>query len=368
MRYRAQLLGGLLFLMGANAFALSRFPSSLPEARGAVSAAEVCREDLVPAMRALPAAMAAYDQALHEKGDQLESFILTEERKAKVSEVFALAKEAHLAYLRRAAARFPSPGWAEVIDTVSKVELRQSLRGEDSGSPEFGARLIKARDGAGTQVLVPGISLVVDRAPEILLFLLLHELSHAVDPDVYPVPLTGASGSVFTDPVRCLRTPESVRARVGDPACFARAAGKKEKMHLKEAAESCRRRSEGLKMNPDFSASGTGCGCDEPQGTEAFADWLGAEALAGMPAERITTTSALGWICATYVAEGKRDEELARLPGGDKMLASIRQMDTHPALSDRIERILLAQPRLLKALFPGEKAGARYCPLSVPAI
>ena len=309
----------------------------------ALSAESLCRPEVVPGITRVQAIEKFYNESLHRP--EFEAEVATPERVAHVEQLFAQARYVMVQHLIDEASRTPSPLWGEIIERVRRTQVQVSLRARAGGYLEYGPRVLTGVNGAPDVVLVPGLALLVDEQPETLMFLLLHELSHPIDPGRYAVPLSAPSLSPFASAVRCLRSAESVGAHVGDAACFAQASLRFLKFKVKPASDYCQNFANQIATNPDYSEAGPDCRCRHGQGTEAFADWNAMEALATIP--DFNMRAMLAWPCATFLSDQRLEDALSAAPSGASIIES-RRWGAHPEMSQRIERIILAHPAMAK--------------------
>jgi hypothetical protein len=339
-------LVALTFALTACSNATLRAPSS-----ASLSANEICHDS--PALSATRAAMALYEGLLPEGAARLEAAVFTPTRRQATASLFFAARDEHIHFLEQLSQAHPNPLLAEMIARVKVAQPLLAASARAGAPAEWGARvLLRANPQEPDQVLIPGVALLSDRAPEALHLILLHELSHAIDPRFYPVPIEERGSSPWGEAVQCLRSPFSVAARAGGAECV-------EANHAPRLKEFCASKAAGLRVNPDFTEVGPYCGCPVPQGSEAFADWLAAEVLAATAADEVLV-NALAWPCAAYLSEQARDAEL-----DPQLLDQVHSADVHPLTGDRLEKIFFVQPRFRQALgATTETAAAFYCPVS----
>jgi len=314
-----------------------------------LSADQFCRLENIATLTAAQNVEKKYDELLQSNPTKMDDEIFTTERKTKIRSIFDAAKTAHLRFLTDLTLKTNSALLPQMIARVQATDIVMSVHASANGPAEYGARvLLRATAKNPDLILAPGIALFADEAPAALFFVFLHELSHPIDPGVYPVPRTGASDSPWTRAVRCLRSPESVAARVGDIHCFQTQAARFLQLGDLKNQSYCAQTAKGLIDNPDFAQNGPSCNCPAPQGTEAFADWLAAEVLAST--HIYETAAAFAWPCSAYLSLRERNVDLLAMPSGKSILAEIANADVHPLMKDRLERIMFAQPNLRRRL------------------
>ncbi len=323
-----------------------RQPADAGEGNSGRFVERICNTKNIHGLAEARQARMKYGELLHEASEKMDERIYSEERKRKILGIFVKAREAMARYLKSGAKLNPSSQWEEMISRVEATQLKLSVRAGTAAPAEYGAHVLSV-SAAGTEILLPGIALLVDSAPDAILFLLLHELSHAIDPGKYPVSLAGASSSVWSNVVRCLRKPTSVGARTGDPLCFRKASEDSRKLAV--IRNFCEKMADGLELNPDFGLSGPSCGCAMAQGAEAFADWLATEVIASM--HDMDLLGILAWPCSAYLDEMELYAEIAKSPV-NPVRVSYYSMGSHPAWPARIVKIMLANPALLEQLEP----------------
>lgn len=191
-------------------------------------------------------------------------------------------------------------------------------------------------DGARNSITVCSGLLMRTDSEFQLTAIVAHELSHSIDPCSIALLPGQSSGFSYSNPsdletstrehpfgsvLNCLRTPDSVEAKRLSPSCI--------------------RRMQQRPRNPENEPANPFCRVD--QITESFSDWSSANITAELMSERLPPSTPL-------TSQQFRDgyTNFARTFCGNDGLYDVNGSgcDSHPSHRSRIDRILMANPRV----------------------
>ncbi len=322
-----------------------------------------------------------YMACVDKRSKILSSKIYTEERVTKVKIQFERARTAILKFLEAKKNQLHQQGRSEAESTVekmiSKVKDTEPVMGGKDNQIELNAlstqspgawyQKINPLSDGGSQIFIEATALYVDHNPDALYFLLLHEFGHVVDME-NAVDQKNYQDSKFPfgREMACLKRKDSAGVRSNDPKCYLHEADKaqdtggelarKAEVGLREAAKMAERWPDS--PIPVIPGTDYGSPCPQPQMGEAFADWIATETFVENEIKHSSDsqprwaweklTAALPFFCSGFK---NRDSQVRH---GDhafdvEVLRDQAPHDTHPIWTDRIERIVGAQPLLRKA-------------------
>jgi hypothetical protein len=321
------------------------------------------------------------------KSDLVEKSLYTEERKAKVTKIVERAKTDLLRMLEeKKTSAAPNAAMARNIQTmIDKIRSVKSFFGSAFGlhdKAKFQAYAFGKEQGDGVHLghdhpsfYVEGFITMADEAPESLYFILMHELSHHLGADNFPVD----SDNPFGLETECLTRPDAAGVNVTDLKCMKELAAMNdaqlEQRNINRGAEFRKAMTECLSIaekNPyevPYCPSLWVLPCNKGQLGESLADYLGTEAaaLSGqldaygvvMPdsAGNVAPSELRGFrrvaelaapLCLSYNAEVKDGNAASTYP--EAVLNRPIRGDPHPLSVDRINGIVLANPKFKRAL------------------
>lgn len=153
------------------------------------SAEQLCDRSKPAVAKSLQAAE-EFTQLMRKGRPQLESAITDPARQTRVRALFHLAKAASLNFLYIQNSSKPHLKWRSLIRNIQNTQLVVRPSDSTNGPITYGAHVLRGEtEYTPDLVVVSGAAILADHSPNSLLFLLLHELGHTIDPSRYPVPV-----------------------------------------------------------------------------------------------------------------------------------------------------------------------------------